>query len=105
VDIAVAEHFGVEVATEAFADRAYLPDGRLAPRGDAGAVVTDADAAAARAVTLALEHRVAALDGSWIPITAASICVHGDTAGAAELARQVRGALTAAGVTLQSFVT
>lgn len=105
VVIAVAEHFGVEVATEAFADRAYLPDGRLAPRGDAGAVVTDADAAAARAVTLALEHRVAALDGSWIPITAASICVHGDTAGAAELARQVRGALTAAGVTLQSFVT
>ena len=105
VVIAVAEHFGVEVATEAFADRAYLPDGRLAPRGDAGAVVTDADAAAARAVTLAREHRVPALDGSWIPITAASICVHGDTAGAAELARQVRGALTAAGVTLQSFVT
>jgi len=105
VVIAVAERFGVEVATEAFVDRAYRPDGRLVPRGDAGAVVTDADRVAARAVTLAVDHRVEALDGSSIAVAAASICIHGDTPGAAELARQVQLALAGAGVTLQSFVT
>jgi UPF0271 protein len=103
--VAVAEHFGVQVATEAFADRAYLPDGRLAPRSDSGAVVTDADDVAARAVTLAVDHRVAAVDGAWIPIDASSICVHGDTPGAVELARKVRNSLAAAGVELRSFVT
>jgi len=105
VAIAVAEQLGVEVATEAFADRAYQPDGRLTPRTDAGAVVTDADEVAARAVTLALDHRVAAFDGSWIPVAASSICIHGDTPGSAALARRVRGALTDAGVGLAPFVT
>lgn len=105
VAIAVAEHSGLAVATEAFADRAYLPDGRLVPRGDAGAVVTDADDVAARAVALAVEHRVVAVDGTPITVGASSICLHGDTPGAAELARQVRRSLTAAGVTLQPFVT
>jgi len=104
VAIAVAERFGVEVATEAFADRAYLPDGRLAPRGDEGAVVTDADDVAGRAVTLAVEHRVAAVDGRWITVAASSICVHGDTPDAAALARKVRGSLTDAGVELRPFV-
>ena len=105
VAIAVAEQLGVEVATEAFADRAYQPDGRLTPRTDAGAVVTDADEVAARAVTLAVDHRVAAVDGSWIPMAASSICIHGDTPGSAALARRVRGALTDAGVGLAPFVT
>ncbi len=105
VAIAVAEHFGIEVATEAFADRAYGPDGRLASRSDPGAVVSDASEVAARAVTLAVEQRVRAGDGSWIPVSAASICIHGDTPGAAALAQAVHQALTAAGVVLQSFVT
>jgi UPF0271 protein len=105
VAIAVAEHFGIEVATEAFADRAYRPDGRLAPRSDPGSVVSDASEVAARAVTLAVERRVRAVDGSWIPVSAASICIHGDTPGAAALAAAVHHALTAAGVALQSFVT
>jgi UPF0271 protein len=103
--IAMAEHFGVEVAIEAFADRAYLPDGRLAPRADPGAVVVDADEVAARAVTLAVDHRIAALDGSWIAVPASSICIHGDTPGSAVLARRVHGALTDAGVRLRPFVT
>jgi UPF0271 protein len=103
--IAVAEGFGVEVATEAFADRSYLPDGRLVPRGEVGAVVTDAGEVAARAVALAVEHRVEAVDGSWIPVAASSICVHGDTPGAAELAQRVRRSLTDAGIDLQPFVT
>lgn len=105
LSIAVAENFGLEVATEAFADRAYLPDGRLAPREMDGAVLSDTDEVAARAVTLAVDHGVTALDGSWIPVSASSICLHGDTPGAAELAQRVRRSLTAAGIELQSFVT
>jgi 5-oxoprolinase (ATP-hydrolysing) subunit A len=105
VAIAVAEHSGVEVATEAFADRAYLPDGRLVPRGEAGAVVTGAEAVAERAVSLAVDHRVATVDGGWFPIDASSICVHGDTPGSVALAGRVRDALTKAGVALAPFVT
>jgi 5-oxoprolinase (ATP-hydrolysing) subunit A len=105
VAIVVAEHAGLEVATEAFADRAYLPDGRLAPRTDAGAVVTDAEDVAGRAVTLAVDHRVMATDGSWIAVDPSSICVHGDTPGSTALAQQVRMSLASAGVSLEPFVT
>jgi 5-oxoprolinase (ATP-hydrolysing) subunit A len=101
--VAVAEGLGVTVATEAFADRAYLADGRLVPRGGAGAVVTDAEEVAARAVSLAVDHRVTALDGSWIAVAASSICVHGDTPGAANLARRVRDRLRDRGIGLRSF--
>ena len=104
LSIAVAEELGVEVATEAFADRAYLPDGRLAPRQEAGALLTDPDEVAARAVSLAVDHRVAATDGSWVPVTASSICIHGDTPDSAALARRVRGALSDAGIGLEPFV-
>jgi UPF0271 protein len=103
--VTVAEEFGVDVATEAFADRAYLPDGRLAARSEPGAVVTDPDDVAGRAVALAVDHRIVALDGSWIPVAAQSICVHGDTPGAAALATRVHRSLTAAGVTVAAFAT
>jgi UPF0271 protein len=105
VAIAVAEHLGVEVASEAFADRAYRPDGRLVPRGETDAVVTDAGVVAARAVTVAVDQRVAAIDGSWIPMAASSICIHGDSPGAVEMAQRVRSSLTDAGVSLLPFVT
>ncbi len=103
--IAVAEGFGVEVATEAFADRSYLPDGRLVPRGEVGALVTNAGEVAARAVAIAVEHQVAAVDGSSIPVSASSICVHGDTPGSVELAQRVRRSLMDAGYDLQPIVT
>jgi 5-oxoprolinase (ATP-hydrolysing) subunit A len=103
--VAVAEELGVAVATEAFADRAYRPDGRLAPRSEPGAVVTDPDEVAERAVSLAVDQRVVAIDGSWIPVAAQSICIHGDTPGAAALATRVRRSLATAGVTVAAFVT
>ncbi|HXQ59976.1 MAG TPA: 5-oxoprolinase subunit PxpA [Acidimicrobiales bacterium] len=102
--IAVAEQLGVQVATEAFADRAYLPNGQLARRAEPGALVTDPDEVAARAVTLAVDHRVAATDGSWVPVAASSICIHGDSPGSAALAQRVRTALTDAGIGLEPFV-
>jgi 5-oxoprolinase (ATP-hydrolysing) subunit A len=101
--VEVAASRGVRVATEAFADRAYATDGRLVPRGAVGAVLTDGREVARQALRIAVDHEVTAVDGSTIPLGASSICVHGDTPGAQELARRVRSALEDAGVTLAPF--
>jgi UPF0271 protein len=100
----VVESSGVRVATEAFADRAYRPDGGLAPRTVAGSVLTDPGAVVRQAVAIALGHRVTAVDGTEIQLDASSICVHGDTPGAGPLAHDVRAALERAGVTVAPFV-
>ncbi|MCU1571703.1 MAG: hypothetical protein JWR33_2444 [Naasia sp.] len=88
---------------EAFADRAYLADGRLAPRSLPGAVITDPAVVAARAVRMVLEGEVATVDGGVRRIEADSICLHGDTEGAPAIARAVRTALRSAGVVLSPF--
>jgi len=103
--VEVVRAMGVRVATEAFADRAYLPNGRLAPRTMAGAVLDDPAEVARRALGLALDHQVTAVDGSVIGMSASSICVHGDTPGALTLARSVRQSLEGAGVTILPFVS
>ncbi len=95
---------GIETAAEAFADRAYGPDGSLAPRSAAGAVLTDPDVVAARAVRLVTESTVEMLGGGVLRLHADSLCVHGDTPGALALVRAVRAALNAAGVSLSPFV-
>ena len=95
---------GLSFVAEAFADRSYLPGGRLVPRDEPGAVLTDETAVLAQAISIALDSRVQAIDGSAVVVSAASLCVHGDTPGAVSLARAVRAALTARGCTLQSFV-
>jgi UPF0271 protein len=102
--VAVAESAGVRVATEAFADRAYDPEGRLVLRTIPGAVLTDPVDVARRAVGIAVEHRLRAVDGTTINVTASSICVHGDTPGADIVARAVRRALEGAGVAVAPFV-
>jgi UPF0271 protein len=96
---------GVEIATEAFADRAYGPDGRLVARTHPGAVLTDPEEVAGRARSIAVDHRVVAVDGTWVALEASSICLHGDTPGAAVLAGHVRRALEAAGVGIAPFVS
>ncbi|MDP9093745.1 MAG: LamB/YcsF family protein [Actinomycetota bacterium] len=96
--------YGLEFVAEAFADRAYLPSGRLVPRDQAGGVITDPGVVAARAVRFAREGRVVAIDGTDLAAPARSICLHGDTPGAAELARSVRAALTEAGIDVAAFV-
>jgi UPF0271 protein len=93
-----AERAGLRVAHEVFADRAYSGDGRLAPRGVAGAVLENVDEVTARAVRLATEHDVVTLDGAVLHLPADTICVHGDTPGAAPMAAAIRRALTGAGV-------
>ncbi|KXK59436.1 hypothetical protein AWW66_24330 [Micromonospora rosaria] len=94
---------GLRVVAEGFADRGYLPNGRLTPRGAPGALVTDPDEIAARAVRMATEQTVVAVDGTVVSCPVESICLHGDTPGAVASAGRVREALTAAGVTLTAF--
>lgn len=96
---------GVTCFFEAFADRAYTPDGRLAPRGQPGAVLPDPAEVAARAVGMVLTGEVHATDGSTLEIPADSLCVHGDTPGALDLATAVRRALEDAGVEIRSFIS
>lgn len=94
---------GLRPVAEGFADRAYLPDGRLAPRTVAGAVLLDEAEVSRRAVLMATEGVVLAVDGSRIALTVDSICLHGDTPNAARMARAVRSALDAAGVEVTAF--
>lgn len=101
--LAAAGRAGLAAVPEAFADRAYTPAGTLVPRGEPGAVLHDPDSVVARAVDMAAGHAVSAADGSRIAVAARSLCLHGDTPGAAELALRVRGALAGAGVRVEAF--
>ncbi|MEU8329690.1 5-oxoprolinase subunit PxpA [Micromonospora sp. NPDC048839] len=94
---------GLPVVAEAFADRAYLPNGALVPRGTPGAVITDPEQVAERAARMATERIVVAVDGTVIPCSVDSICVHGDTPGAVSAAELVRASLIDADITLAPF--
>jgi UPF0271 protein len=98
--LAAGRAAGLRVAAEIFADRGYEPDGSLTPRGRPGAVIHDAAAVASRAVRMVAERAVEAVDGTIVPIEADTICVHGDTPGAEQLAAEIRTRLEAAGVTV-----
>jgi len=89
---------GLPVAEEAFADRRYLPDGSLVPRGQPGAVITDPEESAAQALRLARDRSVVAVDGSTIEIRADTICLHGDTPGAERIAARIHERFRAEGV-------
>ena len=97
----VARAHGVRVARECYADRAVTAEGSLVPRSQPGAVVHDEAEVIARSRKLATEGRVVAVDGTEIDFAADSICLHGDTAGAVQLARAVRRELTGAGVNIR----
>ena len=99
----LAKEAGLTVVHEAFADRAYTPEGTLVPRSQPDAVLHDAGEIAARCVRLVTSGEVEAIDGSVVPVRAASVCVHGDTPGAVGVARAVRAALEDAGVAVQPF--
>lgn len=99
----IAREQGVRVARECYADRAVTSDGTLVPRSQSGAVVHDPKQVVERSLKLATEGKVTAIDGTEIDFSADSICLHGDTAGAVELAAAVRGALEAEGVEITSM--
>ena len=94
---------GVPTAAEAFADRGYRSDGSLAPRTQPGALIEDPDRVAAQAVSLARHGRVETIDGKTIEVRSDSLCVHGDTPGAAQSARLLKRALENAGIDIAPF--
>jgi UPF0271 protein len=98
-----AAEAGIAAVGEGFADRGYTAEGRLVSRREPGAVLDDPERVATRAVAMATEGRVETADGGEVTVEIASLCVHGDTPGAVELARAVRAALEEAGVALEAF--
>jgi UPF0271 protein len=101
--LAAASAAGLATATEAFADRAYTPEGRLVSRREPGSVLHDADDVARRMLRLVTEGVVTAVDGSDVAVRADSVCVHGDSPGAVAMARRIREVFDAEGIALTAF--
>jgi len=100
---AEAKAMGMKAAREGFIDRAYEPDGTLRPRTIAGALVTDPAAAAAQALAFLRDGGVTTTDGSFLKLEVDTLCIHGDTPGAAEIALAVREALRSAKAKVAPF--
>lgn len=102
--VSFARQAGLNVVSEAFADRAYSSDGTLVSRAEKGAVLSDPDMVAARMVKFVETGKITAIDGKEISLDAQSICLHGDSPSAVLMAKAVKAALEKAGVTLRPFV-
>ena len=98
-----AEKAGLPTYREAFADRAYTPEGTLVSRREAGSVLHDPDTIAARCLRIARGEPITAIDGTEILVEADSLCVHGDSPGAVDIARAVAERLRAEGITVAPF--
>ena len=98
-----AQRLGLRTVAEAFADRAYRPDGQLVPRSDTGAVLRDPAQIAERVLSMVMTGTATAIDGSVIAIGVESVCIHGDSPGAVEIAGSVRDRLLSGGITLAAF--
>ena len=96
--VEIAQNMGVRVAREIFADRGLTANGTLVPRSEPGAIVHDIDEVVDRSVRMVTEGRATAVTGEEIEMHAESLCLHGDTPGAVEMAKSLRKALTEAGV-------
>ena len=98
-----ANRRGLRTVAEAFADRAYRPDGRLVSRREPGAVLQDPAAIAERVATMVTSGQVTAIDGSRVKVSVESVCVHGDSPGAVQIATAVRDRLEAGGADVRAF--
>lgn len=101
--VTAGEACGLLVAQEIFADRAYMPDGQLAPRSRPDAMIHDPDIALSHSLTMLTEHKITAIDGTTLPITPHSLCVHGDGASAVAMAKHLQTGLTLAGLTAKTL--
>ena len=99
------EAAGLATAAEAFADRAYEPDGSLASRRKANSVIHDPDDVVRRAIAIVRDGAIAATNGAMVTLRADTLCLHGDTPGAAQLAEKVRAGLETAGISVRSLTT
>jgi UPF0271 protein len=101
--VAAAEKVGIPMLQEIFADRAYLDNGQLVMRGQPGAMIHDVDVAAERIVRALADNVMISVTGNKVPVKIDTICVHGDTPTAVEMARQLRQRLQQAGVELKAY--
>jgi UPF0271 protein len=102
--VEAARSMGLTVAAEAFADRAYEADGSLRSRRLPGAILPSPATAAEQAISIVTLGSVTSHEGQAVPVAADTLCIHGDTPGAADYAREVRRALQAAGVTIAPVI-
>jgi UPF0271 protein len=101
----MAESNELHIAHEVFADRNYMPDGSLVPRDRPDALLHDPEEAANRVYGMLRENTVRAIDGSEVRVEADTICVHGDTPGAVDFARELRLALHQMGIVVAAAGT
>lgn len=101
--LSAGEKLGLSVAAEGFADRSYEADGSLTPRQAGDAVLSDPRDAAQRAVRMVRDRKIVARDGSTFIVKVDTICIHGDTQGAADVAAAVRAGLEQAGITVTAL--
>ncbi len=101
--VEAAEKAGIRYVEEAFADRAYTNEETLVPRSRAGAVIHDVAEVAERVLSMVKTGRVASIDGAEVPITARTVCVHGDTPGAVEMIKLIRKRLESEGIAFEPF--
>lgn len=100
---AAAEKLGLKVACEIYADRSYTDAGELTPRSAEGAVIHDPQQSLEQVLEMVLNGQIPTTGGKRLPVEPATLCVHGDTPGAVEIARTLRNALTKNGVTIAPF--
>ncbi|MGB3339267.1 MAG: 5-oxoprolinase subunit PxpA [Devosia sp.] len=100
--VRAAKAVGAPLIREAYADRAYTAEGLLVPRTQQGAVIHDVEAVIERCLRLARAGEILAIDGTVLKSSARSICLHGDTPGAVDLARDVRDALEGEGIEIRA---
>jgi UPF0271 protein len=101
--VKAAEKLGLPMLQEIFADRAYQDNGQLVMRGEPNAMIHDAGEAAERILRALDEKAMTSVTGKKIPVAIDTVCVHGDTPTAVEMARQIRQRLLAAGVALKPY--
>ena len=99
----VARNENVRVARECYADRAVTPEGTLVSRSQPGSVIHDVDEVTERSLRLAIEGKVTASDGNDIDFSADTICLHGDTPGAVEMAASVRSKFESSGIKVKTL--
>jgi UPF0271 protein len=99
----LAAEAGLTPVEEAFADRGYTPQSTLVPRNQPGALLHDPAEVAARVVRMITAGQVTSVEGEDVPVSARSVCVHGDSPGAVAMAVAVRRALLDSGVTIRAF--
>lgn len=101
--VEAARKTGIPYVEEAFADRAYTNDGTLVPRSRPGAVIHDINLVAERVLAMVKDRKITSIDGGEVPVTARTICVHGDTPGAVEMVKSIGTCLKSNGIAFEPF--